>query len=85
MESLRKLFKSALDIAEKKGDERQQIDMGGVVAVTSQAAGVLDDLMTGKRKREKNKHHPIPDLTNAVITGIQTITTMRSEIKDNKK
>lgn len=37
-----------------------------------------------ERERERNKHHSIPDLTNAVIDGIQTITKVKSEIEKNK-
>ena len=84
MEFLKGFFRSAIGLAEKKGTEEQQIDIEGVVAVTAQSAGELDDLLTGKRKREKHKHHSIPDLTNAVIDGISTITKVKSEINKNK-
>ena len=84
MKLLERFFRTALDVADKKGNENQQIDMQGVVAVTAQSAGELGDLLTGTRKRKDHPHHTIPDLTNAVVDGIKTITEVRSEIEGKK-
>ena len=82
MDILKGFFSSAIDLARQKGTEEQQGDIDSLVATTSHFAGELQVLSS--RERERNKHHSIPDLTNAVIDGIQTITKVKSEINKNK-
>jgi len=83
MEILKGYFRSSIQLAQKKGTENQQINIEGVIAQTAQSAGELKDLLSGKKDRKKNKHHPIPALAMSVICGVKSIAKVRSEIKKN--
>ena len=76
----KKFLGKNLEVAEKSGNETQQVDMVGVVAVLSRHVGELSDFMGGKRKFKDHAHHNPKDLADAVIDGVVAITQIRREI-----
>lgn len=83
--SLFEIFKRKnINYSEIHGTEEQKDDMVGLVAILQQMMGELGDILGGRRKMKDNPHHPIPDLTNGIVTNIDAIQKLRKEIKHKK-
>ena len=54
--------------------------MAGVVAVTAQSVGELEDIQSGKRDPKKRAHHRPVDLHESIVSGVETIGEIINEI-----
>lgn len=59
--------------------------MVGLVAVTSQVHGELEDLVTGVRDPKLHPHHDPKDLTTAVDLGLTNLRNVVKEINPDEE
>lgn len=75
------LFREALKVASKKGDEVQRIDVEVLIAETARSAGEYDDLTSGRRDPTAHAHHPIKDLLESVQEGKAELKKIIAEME----
>lgn len=75
---------SNLRASEEKGTGDQRDDMAGLIAITSQVGGELEDQFRGLRKSADHPQHKPNDLVESFVDGVLNIVKLRREI-DLKK
>lgn len=78
---MQRLFRENLEAANLRGTDEQKWRMADAIEITSRYGGELSDFMGGRKKPEKNGHHPPKELTLNIIDHIGIILRIRREIE----